>query len=268
MGLSGFAERVNADISRAEKENAQIAMGNFEGIALLDDEQQPEPEVDEQGNPVPPDPNAPEPEPVMLQEDPLFMWDAHSTHLETHRRFLISAQFRDMDDYAKHVATQHTLAHKKALAIETEGQTKRQNLTENASIDRMLPLLMPTEQGQLLGQLGITADPKRLTNPEIVPKIVPSNEDKVREKTIDASIHNEREKIKIEGKMATEEHKHSLDTEKVRRDFVVERAAAEHQEQLDENYERVKGEQNLAIQHAKEAKEKKDGKPIPSAKGK
>jgi len=259
MGLSGFAEKVNADISRAEKENAQIAMGNFEGIFLLDDEQEPDPNAD---------PNAPPPEPTVLQNDPLFMWDNHGTHGETHRRFLISAQFRDLEPQAQLVATQHTLAHKRALAIEQEGNPRRPNLTENASLDRMFPLLLPEEQVQLLSQFGITADNKRLTNPELVPKIIPSNEDKIKEKTIDASIHNEREKVKIEGKVATEEHKHSLDTEKVKRDFVVSRAEAEHQNVLDNQTEGIKTDRALAIEHAKQANENRNGKPIPNAKGK
>jgi hypothetical protein len=249
MGLSGFAEKVNSDIARAEKENAQIAMGNFEGIFLLDDEQEPDPNAD---------PNAPPPEPTVLQNDPLFMWDNHGTHGETHRRFLISAQFRDLDEKAKHVATQHTLAHKRAGEMQDEGKTKRMNLTENCSLDRLLPLMVGSEQEQLLSQMGIVADPARMQNPDIVPKIVPSNADKVAEKQIDHEMTQDRERAKTESKLATEEHKHALDTEKVKRNFVVDRAAAEHQEGLDENYERVKGEQNMAIQHVKDAKAKKE----------
>jgi hypothetical protein len=224
-------------------------MGNFEGIFLLDDEQEPDPNAD---------PNAPPPEPTVLQNDPLFMWDNHGTHGETHRRFLISAQFRDLEPQAQLVATQHTLAHKRANAIEKEGEVKRQNVTENVSGDRLIPLLMPSELEQLFSQLGIKMDPKRITNPELVPKIVPSNTDKVQEKTIDHQLTQDRERTKAETKLATEEHKHALDTVKVKRDFVVDRAAAEHQEGLDENYERVKGEQNMAIQHVKDAKAKKE----------
>jgi hypothetical protein len=142
--------------------------------------------------------------------------------------------------------------------MQDEGKTKRMNLTENCSLDRLLPLMVGSEQEQLLSQMGIVADPARMQNPDIVPKIVPSNADKVAEKQIDHEMTQDRERAKTESKLATEEHKHALDTEKVKRNFVVDRAAAEHQEGLDENYERVKGEQNMAIQHVKDAKAKKE----------
>lgn len=258
-GLSGFSEQVNADIARAEKENSCIAMGSFEGIFLLDDEQ--EQAVDEQGNPQ-------QQEPTVLQEDPLFMWDAHPLHIETHRRYLISAQFRDLDEKAKKVATHHTLAHKRALAIQEEGKIKRENVSESASMDRMLPLLTPMEQTQLLAQFGIQADPERTKNPDIIPKIIPSNEDKFREKQLDNESRAANEKEKFVLDRAAAEHEEQLSAATENRQFVKGRAEAEHDATLTEQQERIKSDRAMALQHAKEFRDKREGKPIPSVKGK
>ena len=258
-GLSGFSEHVNADISRAERENSAIAMGSFENIFLLDDEQEPEMGPDGQPMPV---------EPQVLQFDPLFSFDNHVLHTEQHRRCLVSAEYRDWKPEAKQVLLGHTLAHKKSVEIENENNLKRPSMSESASADRIIPLLTQKEVVGYLPQLGIVPDQERLTNPDAAPKIIPSNADKVAEKQIDHQLHTDREQTKAMTKMAEAEHKEKLAEDSSKRDFVVSRAEAEHDAVLTEEQERIKTERALALEHAKNAREKKDGKPIPSVKGK
>lgn len=256
-GLSGFSEHVNADMARAERENSAIAMGSFENIFLLDDEQ--EPPMDEQVNP---------PEPQVLQFDPLFAFDNHALHLETHRRCLVSAEYRDWEPEKQKVLLGHTLAHKKSVEIENENNLKRPSMSESASVDRVIPLLTPKEIMGYLPQLGIVPDPERLTNPDIAPKIIPSNQDKIAEKTIEHDMSKDRERTKAMTKMAEAEHKEVLAENASKRDFVVSRAEAEHDAILSEDQERIKSERAVAIEHAKQAREGRNGKPIPSVKEK
>jgi hypothetical protein len=218
-GLSGFTEKVNADAARAEKENAKISMGVLQDIFLLDDET-PEGK-----------------EPLVLQNDPLFQFDNHALHYEIHRKFIISAQWSDLPENAKLVSICHAQAHKQALMVQEEGTPKRQNLSETASIDRLMPLLLPTEQSQLLGQVGIVADPQRVENPNIVPKIIPSIEDKFMEKEFDRTLSKDREQSKLASKLAEKRVDDELSDKTEKRRFVLDRAAAEHDKLLSEEGE-------------------------------
>jgi hypothetical protein len=48
----------------------------------------------------------------MLSEDELFPFDNHQIHYEIHRKFLLSPEFRNLDDEAKAILIAHTNEHK------------------------------------------------------------------------------------------------------------------------------------------------------------
>ena len=212
VGLSGFSEKINVDVARAERENSQIAMGDFKNVFLLDDEPQ-----EETG------------EPTVLQPDPLFALDNHELHYETHRRAIVGAEYRDWPQEAQLVLLKHAQSHKQAIAVQAEDKVKRGNLAENVAVDRLMSLLTESEKSQLLAQLGIQADPIRGENPDAVPKIIPSNEDKFREKEMDTAMRSQMDKQK----------------------FVLDRASAEHDTILDDNWSENEARRKQDIERVK-----------------
>jgi len=94
LGLSGFAEKVNVDIERAERENSRIANGDVAGIFVIDEEN--------------PDENG---EPVVMVDDPLFEYDNHQIHVGIHRQFVLSAEFMQLAQDLQVIALSHLGAH-------------------------------------------------------------------------------------------------------------------------------------------------------------
>lgn len=129
FGMAGFTEQSNIDFDRAEDENAEIALGVFDGIMLTDD--QPVPQTDpETGQPMQ-DPNTGEPAMAVAQnpldrpvlvDDPLFRFDNHQVHYEVHRRFVLSEEFTDLDPKAQKILIEHTDLHYQMVQLEMQAQ--------------------------------------------------------------------------------------------------------------------------------------------------
>jgi hypothetical protein len=96
-GLSGFTEQENPDKKRAEMENALIESGDIKGIMTA--------EPDPQTHQVTPDSK-------IITDDPLFKYDNHQIHYETHRRMAVSREFLELEPIIQACLIHHTDIHK------------------------------------------------------------------------------------------------------------------------------------------------------------
>ena len=106
LGLSGFAEQLDVDRDRAERENSDIATGNVENIYLV--------EIDQQSG-----------EMKDVNDDVLYEFDNHQVHYESHRRFCLSDEFDNLSDDLKEIATNHADAHRIPLIQEQKAQMEQ-----------------------------------------------------------------------------------------------------------------------------------------------
>ncbi len=120
MGISGFVDRKNTDVERARSENQMIAATDKKGMT--------DSEVDEgegrtikipviekiyitMANPVEGE------DPIVLSDDPMFKYDDHSVHYSIHRNFILSPEFRNMEDFAQEILMAHTDEHKAMMEL-------------------------------------------------------------------------------------------------------------------------------------------------------
>lgn len=103
LGLSGFAEKVDVDRERAERENSNIATGRVEGIYLA--------EIDEQSGDI-----------RELNDDPKFEFDNHQVHFEIHRRFIVADEFNNITPDLQEIAINHADMHRMILMQEKQTQ--------------------------------------------------------------------------------------------------------------------------------------------------
>jgi len=113
LGLSGFAEKLNVDIERAERENSRIASGDVSGILVVDEEN-----LDENG------------EPQVMVDDPLFEYDNHQIHAEVHRKFVLSAEFVQLPEDLQLIALSHIGAHSDIAKAQQQEQLEMQMAME------------------------------------------------------------------------------------------------------------------------------------------
>lgn len=135
LGLSGFKDKTNTDVARARMENTRVAntaedgyqtyrvqtMTGFEEIPYVEgiflsmgDPMEPVRQQEAEVQGLPP----PEPEPIMISEDPLFGFDQHSIHYEVHRKFILSPEFRNMPEDSQSIMIGHATDHKFAMELE------------------------------------------------------------------------------------------------------------------------------------------------------
>lgn len=133
MGMSSFTDEVNNDVERAESENIAIASGDFSEIMLTEKDQ-------ETG------------EEVVLIDDPLFKYDNHPSHFETHRKYIISAEFKELPDQVKTVLIAHTDLHQQRISEQPP------DIRDYVQIDKLLipNILTQSERAQIIQKyLGI-----------------------------------------------------------------------------------------------------------------
>jgi len=115
VGLSGFKDKTSPDVKRAELENTRLKMGDIDGIMVLK-----------------PDPQRPG---EFLQEthsdDPLFKYDDHIIHFETHRRLIVSPEFQQLKPHAQAITLLHTDTHYMFLQAKMESQGAGTPLTRD-----------------------------------------------------------------------------------------------------------------------------------------
>ena len=134
MGLSGFKDSRNVDMERAQDENE--IMANFdpedlEEVPVKIPKSDENPEGAILAIPIIPgiflsmgDPSG-NGEGMVISDDPLFKYDDQSMHYETHRRFILSNEFKYLDEAIQDVAIAHTDLHKGAMELQAlEAQQK------------------------------------------------------------------------------------------------------------------------------------------------
>jgi len=142
MGLSGFKDKRNVDMERAQGENQLIVNTPPEDLELAhvpippDDENYDDDFIEipvmrglflsmgalEEGG-----------EPVVISDDPLFKYDNHAVHYETHRRFLLSNEFRHLPGPIQEIAIAHTDVHKTMMEVMAQDAMAREaQMTGNA----------------------------------------------------------------------------------------------------------------------------------------
>jgi len=111
MGLTGFSNKISPDMARAESENTLLS--NSEADKVYVEIAAVDPDTDE---PLL-DPDTGEPVIVPAINDPLFEFDNHEVHFEAHRKFLISPQFKDLEEKDQVIALAHTSVHQKRIEL-------------------------------------------------------------------------------------------------------------------------------------------------------
>jgi len=123
MGLSTFSKEISPDIERALSENAKIAGAGIDDFQLVEEDTMmgavkvftlPGIFLTMQ--------TANDAEPMVLGEDPLFKYDDHGSHYETHRLFLLSPEFKSLSMPAQTVLIHHTDIHKSIFDMQQQEQ--------------------------------------------------------------------------------------------------------------------------------------------------
>ncbi len=141
MGLSGFEDKTNADVIRAQGENSVVANiteedyefagfdtprgivevqfipGLFLSIA--------DPEASPPDPSVPPEQQQP-PEPIVLSEDPKFKFDNHMIHFGVHRDFIIGSEFKMLSPDAQETLIKHTDIHHHMMQAQADEAMQKQ----------------------------------------------------------------------------------------------------------------------------------------------
>ncbi len=130
MGLSGFKDQTNLDVERALSENHLIAVtpkGDM-NIEVIEGPEKEEIEI-----PVingifiaMADPTGQLKEPMIISEDPLFKFDDHQIHYESHRKFILSPEFREMDPLNQELLIAHTDMHKMQVDLQLQAQMQQE----------------------------------------------------------------------------------------------------------------------------------------------
>jgi len=184
MGMTSFSDEMNNDVERAETENESVGSGEFTVMLA-----EPDPETGED---------------MVIIDDPLFKYDNHAEHYATHRKYMISPEFRELPEQIKTVLIAHTDLHQKML---DEAQP---DIRDYVKIDKILipGILTVSERAQILTKyLGIqpgeeveagipTADvvlksKEKMINTEL------KESNKVRQMDIDLMKHGVTEGVKL-----------------------------------------------------------------------
>ena len=133
MGMSTFTDEVNNDVERAEMENVSVASGELKVMLA-----EPNPETGED---------------EVLNLDPLFKYDDHKAHFETHRKYIISPEFAELPQQYQQVLIAHADLHQKMIADTPP------DIRDYVQIDKILlpGVLKESERAQVVAKyLGIT----------------------------------------------------------------------------------------------------------------
>lgn len=143
LGLADFKDRVSVDIDRAESEHSILinwGMDGDEGIFVS--QPQPVPAMDETGGPllnadgtptyeIDPETGQPYMEEQVIFPDPLFKYDNHEIHYEVHRKFILSREFKTLDEESQGVMIMHNDIHHQLLQAEQQAAMEAQMAMDN-----------------------------------------------------------------------------------------------------------------------------------------
>lgn len=150
-GLAGFTQQENPDFKRAENENAKIisaqSKDDLRGIFLA--EPNPQTGVIDADSSV-------------IMEDPLFKYDDHKIHYESHRKAILSDEFSELPPESQVVLINHADAHHQQVVEEEKNVIDpTRDAREFLQIDKLLPVLSIPERSQVVQKyLGIEPDQK------------------------------------------------------------------------------------------------------------
>jgi hypothetical protein len=140
-GMSGLTKQESVDYKRAETENAKIAVGDFQGIFLVE----PDKETGEMT-----------PESEVVNDDPYFKYDNHEIHYETHREFMLSDEFAELPQQAQTILIHHADIHHMQIMEAMKNQPPEpKDPREFVQMDKLYPFLDRKEQEQILITLGV-----------------------------------------------------------------------------------------------------------------
>jgi len=128
MGISGFRDKINLHVSRAQKENNEIRRGEIRTVFYTEEITDPK-----TGQVIKEEP---------IGDDPLFKYDDHAIHYETHRRCILSNEFTTWKPELQTILLQHTDEHQKVLA----------GMKQNAMAEQMMMAQMgqkPSKGGEI-----------------------------------------------------------------------------------------------------------------------
>ena len=191
MGMSGFSEQINTDVERAELENSEMASGSKDVFTERIDENTGEK--------------------ITITDDPIFDLDNHNIHHETHRRFIIGPEFKELEQDRQVVFIVHDQAHQRRIS------EAKPDIREFVQYDKLLPLLTVSERAQLLEQMGIQAGEEAeagLPTADVVVKAKQKNMDTaIKEETkreqmdLDMTKHTLTEGVKLNAIQSQEKQK-------------------------------------------------------------
>lgn len=140
-GMSGFTKQENVDYKRAETENAKIAVGEFNGIFLV--------EPNQESGEITPDSE-------VEMDDPYFKYDDHQVHYDAHREFMLSDEFSELPMESQTVLIHHTdVHHMQLVEMAKNAPPEPKDPREFVQIDKIYPLMDRKEQEQVLIMLGV-----------------------------------------------------------------------------------------------------------------
>jgi hypothetical protein len=94
------------------------------------------------------------PQPHLAIEDPLFKYDNHATHYDTHLKFAFSDEFRALPEQLQVILLTHIDTHRMEI------DNVKPDMRQFVQIDKMYPLMTRMEQMQILTEIGIQPDPE------------------------------------------------------------------------------------------------------------
>jgi hypothetical protein len=105
FGYNGFADRTSVDYQRAERENSAIEGGEFDGVFTTTMPVGEDAEV--------------------VTPDPLFNFDNHIVHYESHRKQMLVPEFQDWGTEKQTVLVIHTSCHQFSIQLEQRKQVEQ-----------------------------------------------------------------------------------------------------------------------------------------------
>lgn len=134
LGITGFTDKINLHVARAEKENSEVAnltpeqLANKEVTVFISELQ-----LDETGRPII-NPETGEEVEKPLTDDPLFKYDNHAIHYETHRRFILSNEFLTLSTQLQTILLAHADTHQRINIRQRQAMMEEQVTMAQAAV--------------------------------------------------------------------------------------------------------------------------------------
>lgn len=134
LGLTSFRDKRNVDVERAMFENNMVAVFKVRDLENAEIQNQDGKSISipvipglflSIGNPDDQENG------LVISDDPLFKYDNHQIHFETHRRFILSSEFRTLDPALQEFLTAHADVHKMMIDVQAAEAAYKQGAINN-----------------------------------------------------------------------------------------------------------------------------------------